>query len=260
MPIKTQSSVDRQKPAEEEECVDEESAEEESAEEASAEEELEQKAIIVDTEHKVVIENVILKEEEPNSSDLLPNGKEFEKESNIVEEKSSIYETHTTGTNEQDVIESLSHLNISEDSHAVIEDVPNVQILSTATAPSNTRNAPTAAAVFSLPLNQPQPCHQPAEPISSQTTNISNIGKPIQHENIRNQLQEIVSDIDRAVQDDELFTYPSTMRSNINYQNNTLEIHKSTAQNAILQPPSHFYQVCPLENHNEDENNIRLST
>lgn len=101
---------------------------------------------------------------------------------------------------------------------------------------------------FSQP---PKPTHQTyyvptAAPVSyaTQPPPPANTYAQIPQENIRNQLQEIVSDIDRAVEEQKIFNYvpPQNIQSTIS-QNNSTEVFKKSTTSSILQKPSYFYQV-----------------
>lgn len=99
----------------------------------------------------------------------------------------------------------------------------------------------------SAPTNYIQPQPQPTPATYAQPAYQQQAPTQIPQENIRNQLQEIVSDIDRAVEEQKLFSHAPqpTVRSSVTSQNiSTTETWKQTSSGAILQKPSYFYQVC----------------
>lgn len=129
-------------------------------------------------------------------------------------------------------------------------------------SPSMAIHPPPAKVIFGQPhaepyqghyiqpntFSQPPKRQSPAPTSYATQSPLSNTYAQIPQENIRNQLQEIVSDIDRAVEEQKIFNYvpPQNYQSAMS-QNNSTEVFKKSTTSSILQQPSYFYQVRCVE-------------
>lgn len=100
---------------------------------------------------------------------------------------------------------------------------------------------------YSAPSTYIQPGPTLSQPTPATYQQRASTTHQIPQENIRNQLREIVSDIDRAVEEHKISIQAPqpTVHSSITSKNTTTtETWKQTSSSGILQKPSYFYQVC----------------
>lgn len=165
-------------------------------------------------------ENTITEEE---SVEIKNESKDANKVVINDETKASDDEICQLQKSEQDVQNTLAQLHISDKSKIVTNESASLQD-SELLLSSTTNNV-----------------HQEQNPIQTNKKHEDN--HQIQKEDIRNQLEEIVSDIDRAVEQNQIFDQTSSIRTTTSINSTSADNFTKTIINDIWQPTYAFSQV-----------------